>query len=678
MNIEAPAVTLLEGRPLVTLVVACHGEGRYLDDCLRSLRAQHYRWLEIIVIDDAGHDDSAAVAAEHALADPRVVVVRLRRNVGLGAVRNYGLRAARGELIGFVDGDDLLPATSVPTRVRALADQLGDPAYASVPVAGVYGDWDYVAPAVDEHVPTGESRELVAIDLAASAGGNVFIVSAPLVRTDVLRATGGFAEAVTGGEDHIAWMRVLATGAVFVPCREVAARYRQKPTSMVRSSVAEYAALTAASRRILPHDTVRADPAGPAELADLSAGERTISFGVVEEQRPTMAALAPAAVAASDPSAAHSPEAHPRAGSDPQVPTPAAAPWPDGAPAGPPEGSDIRARITFGETLLASAEAPQRPDADVFTGGAGALAVFARPGDADGPFRRTVPAAAVASADDRTGTEATTISIGASSVAGGVAAMAAALVLDDRADDAPAGRATPVATLLLSPMARHAALAAAASWGRLPSALEIAATADAATHLQVHDRRTADGRGEVCIGLAAATDARDGADHAAEIDAAALVAQLTDAPPARSGTLVVISHPGAEVEAIRSLLARADAAAPTAVEPTRSVAAGSARAARVLADHGVAVRVAGLVDLAAALHVVTDDPDVAWLAAAVGTAATVFDADGTLRAFPGRRTGTAEDAAPSQRLAELMRRAGDSADRRDGEGGGHDSTSPPR
>ncbi|MFN3216065.1 MAG: glycosyltransferase [Acidimicrobiales bacterium] len=332
---EAPAVTLLEGRPLVTLVVPCHGEGRYLDDCLRSLRGQHYRWLEIIVIDDAGHDDSAAVAAEHALADPRVVVVRLRRNVGLGAVRNYGLRAARGELIGFVDGDDLLPARSVSARVQTLADHLRDPAFASVPIAGVYGDWDYVAPAVDEHVPAGGSRDLVAIDLAASAGGNVFIVSAPLVRTDVLRTTGGFAEAVTGGEDHIAWMRVLATGAVFVPCSEVVARYRQKPISMVRTSVAEYAALTAASRRQLPHDTMHPDPAGPVELVELAAGEHTISFGVVEDQRPTMAARAPAAVATAHSPAGPAPDAHPPAGRDPQVPTPAAVPWPDTPPAGP-------------------------------------------------------------------------------------------------------------------------------------------------------------------------------------------------------------------------------------------------------------------------------------------------------------------------------------------------------
>jgi hypothetical protein len=550
VNLEAPAITLLQGRPLVTLVVPSHGEGRYLDDCLRSLRAQHYRWLEIIVIDDAGHDDSAAVAAEHALADPRVVVVRLRQNVGLGALRNYGLRAARGELIGFVDGDDLLPATSVSARVRALADRLNDPAFASVPVAGVYGDWDYVAPAVDEHVPTGEPRELVAIDLAASAGGNVFIVSAPLVRTDVLRATGGFAEAVTGGEDHIAWMRVLATGAVFVPCREVVARYRQKPISMVRTSVAEYAALTAASRRQLQHETTQPDPAGPLELAELAAGEHTISFGVIEDQRPAMAAQAPTAVATAHSPAAPAPAAHPPTGRDPQVPTPAAVPWPDTPPAGPPAGSAIRARIAFGETLLAGPEAPQRPDADVVIGGAGELAVFARPGDVDGPLPRAAPAAAVTDADP----DAATITIGASSVVAGAVAMAAALMLDDRACDDRAGHSTPTCRLLLSPMARHTALAAAASWSRLPSALEIATTAHADAHLQVIDRRTEDGRGEVGIGLATATAGIDGVDHAAEVDAAALVAQLADPSPTRSGTLVVISHPGAEPQEIRSRL----------------------------------------------------------------------------------------------------------------------------
>ncbi|MFN3216064.1 MAG: hypothetical protein ACE367_06180 [Acidimicrobiales bacterium] len=257
--------------------------------------------------------------------------------------------------------------------------------------------------------------------------------------------------------------------------------------------------------------------------------------------------------------------------------------------------------------------------------------------------------------------------------------MAAALMLDDRTGDAPAGRATPVATLLLSPMARRAALAAAASWGRLPSTLEIATTAHAEAHLQVIDRRTEDGRGEVGIGLATATARIDGVDHATEVDAAALVAQLTDAPPTRSGTLVVISHPGAEVEAIRSLLARADAAAPTAADDAAPVvAAGGARAARVLADHGVAVRVAGVTDLACARHVVTDDSDVAWLAAAVGTAATVVDDAGASRAFPARPAPASDESAPSDRLAQLVRRAGDSAGRPGGNGGGHDSASPAR
>lgn len=669
MSFDPPPATLLDGRPLVTLVVPCHGEGRYLDDCLRSIRAQDHRWLEIIVIDDAGHDDSAAVAAEHALADPRVVVVRLRRNVGLGAVRNYGLRAARGELIGFVDGDDLLPPDSVSARVAALAGHLHDPTFASVPVAGVYGDWDYVAPAVDEHVPVGGARELVPIDLAASAGDNVFIVSAPLMRTDVLRATGGFAEGVSGGEDHIAWMRVLATGAVFVPCRSVVAHYRQKPTSMVRSSVAEYAALTAASRRQLAHERTGATPAGPAVLTELAAGEHTIAFGVVEEQRPAPAARGPAASAAV-PSPA--PAASTAASATDAA---AAAPWPDRAPTGPPDGSHARGRIAFGAALLAGPEPPQRPDADVIVADAGALRVIARPGAVDGPLRRPVPV---------TPGNAPRVGIRARSALGGVAAMAAALVLEDPTvtDSAvtdPVDATTWVPVLLLSATARHAALAAAAAWGRLPSAMEIAAVGAPADAFLEARAGSGSGATEVVVGLVGTE-----AGEADEIDGAALVARLTPTAAARSGVLTVLSYPGTDVAAIRESLGRATAAAESAMAagpsgaPMAVVAAGDARAARILADHGMAVRVAALDDLAGAAHVVTDDATVARLAAAVGTPATMVLGDGAVSPIAARSTPAPAGAALSEQLAGLVRRAVASADVAARDGDRHDSPPPAR
>ncbi len=266
--------------PLVTVVIPCFGEGRYLDDCLHSVRSQDHTNLEILVVDDAGTDDSLAIAVEHQLVDPRVEAVALRTNVGLGAVRNIATAMATGTLITFLDGDDLLAPDAIRTRVAALtaAEERGE-----TQLAGAFGDWHPVPPGTHRWRPTGPSRDLVTVDFAGSSGGNVFIVSAPIVKRDVLIEAGGFAEGLAGGEDYVAWMRVLSRGYRFVPTAAVVAAYRQKATSMVLDSAHEYLTLSSAGREWW---TDRQEgPSSPGPSAD---GSGAVEFGTIAAPSPTL------------------------------------------------------------------------------------------------------------------------------------------------------------------------------------------------------------------------------------------------------------------------------------------------------------------------------------------------------------------------------------------------------
>ena len=105
---------------LLSIVVPCYRVEDFLDECLVSLRFQHYREVEIIVVDDGSPDRSGEIARRHARRDLRVRVVT-RENGGLSAARNTGIEHARGEFLTFVDSDDVVTARRLHQRDRRAA-----------------------------------------------------------------------------------------------------------------------------------------------------------------------------------------------------------------------------------------------------------------------------------------------------------------------------------------------------------------------------------------------------------------------------------------------------------------------------------------------------------------------------------------------------------------------------
>lgn len=230
---------------LVSVIIPCFREGRFLDACLKSVRHQSHKALDIIVLDDAGHGDSLGVALTHAKEDRRIRLVKLANNVGLGACRNVGLELARAEWVAFLDGDDILTYRSIEKRIEALEAVLSNAPGSDF--AGVYGDWRHITESAMPPENIAPPRTLPAISWAETGGMNQFIVSSPLVKKEVLLKTGGFAERLEAGEDFIAWMKIFAAGHWFAPAPVVTCFYRQKAGSMLRSSAKELAAVAAAS-----------------------------------------------------------------------------------------------------------------------------------------------------------------------------------------------------------------------------------------------------------------------------------------------------------------------------------------------------------------------------------------------------------------------------------------------
>jgi len=107
----------------ISAIVPIFNVRAYLEPCLESLAHQTVEDLEVVMVDDGSTDESVEIAERFAARDGRFRLVR-QPNAGLGAARNTGIDHARGELLGFLDSDDVLPRQAYEVLLRAL-DETG-------------------------------------------------------------------------------------------------------------------------------------------------------------------------------------------------------------------------------------------------------------------------------------------------------------------------------------------------------------------------------------------------------------------------------------------------------------------------------------------------------------------------------------------------------------------------
>jgi glycosyltransferase involved in cell wall biosynthesis len=111
---------------LVTVIVPAYNAEPFIARTLRSALRQTYGALEIIFIDDGSTDSTRAVACAVAQGDKRVRVISVP-NGGVAKARNIGISEAAGELLAFLDADDLWYPTKLELQVAAL-DEMKDAA----------------------------------------------------------------------------------------------------------------------------------------------------------------------------------------------------------------------------------------------------------------------------------------------------------------------------------------------------------------------------------------------------------------------------------------------------------------------------------------------------------------------------------------------------------------------
>jgi glycosyltransferase involved in cell wall biosynthesis len=105
-------------QPLISVIVPVYNGSDFLSEAIDSIRQQMYGSIEIIVVDDGSTDSTPQIINGFASS---IQSIR-QNNAGPAAARNAGLRLARGEVIGFLDTDDLWPPDKLKIQMQCLMD----------------------------------------------------------------------------------------------------------------------------------------------------------------------------------------------------------------------------------------------------------------------------------------------------------------------------------------------------------------------------------------------------------------------------------------------------------------------------------------------------------------------------------------------------------------------------
>ena len=215
--------------PLVSVVVPCFNQARFLSATIDSCLAQTLPAVEVIVVNDGSTDDTAIVATAAATRDARVRVISTA-NRGLGAARNRGLAEARGEFVNLLDADDLLH----PKKLAMQAAVLRDNPDIGLVVCDV-DTFDVNGHAIPD-APRIHLERLLDPDawFDTLLAGGLFPPHVPLVRRSLIEGIGGFSEdrALAGHADYLVWLQLAASGARLHVLDTPLASYRRTAGSM--------------------------------------------------------------------------------------------------------------------------------------------------------------------------------------------------------------------------------------------------------------------------------------------------------------------------------------------------------------------------------------------------------------------------------------------------------------
>ncbi len=213
--------------PLVSVIIPAFNAARWIERAVTSATSQTWQNVEVTVVDDGSTDDTAQIV--ETMNDLRVRLVR-QENAGAAAARNLGLRNSRGDLVQFLDADDLLAPDKLALQIEALRQSPGG-SVASCAWARFGTDPGSAVSVVE---PVWTESEPIEWIIKSLSGGGMMQPACWLTPRAIAEQAGPWDETLSLHDDGEYFTRVLLESRMNVFVGATKVYYRDVPDSLSR------------------------------------------------------------------------------------------------------------------------------------------------------------------------------------------------------------------------------------------------------------------------------------------------------------------------------------------------------------------------------------------------------------------------------------------------------------
>lgn len=187
---------------LVSVIMPTFNQADYIADAIKSVLEQKYVNLELVIIDNFSTDDTSVIVGN--ICDSRIKYFKFNNAGVIAAGRNFGVKQSHGDVIAFLDSDDIWSPDMLGSQLAILTDDICLVSSCFTPIGNVVRCKNHL-----EHIGHTEQLRMSYLNLIHS---NPIMTSSVVMRKKVFEGAGGFDESSDFRfiEDWELWLRVAA------------------------------------------------------------------------------------------------------------------------------------------------------------------------------------------------------------------------------------------------------------------------------------------------------------------------------------------------------------------------------------------------------------------------------------------------------------------------------------